>query len=135
MLRACAQFLHTISTCLIWWTFLNWVISVYICSSKETKKDKKGSKYQDIKNDLAAAIVQIRRSEELNKKREREYQETLAAMQRRIQELEGRNPFSFIEFHNVNEMSPIWEPFFWGGKGGVCYYRVCYYQVENVCSS
>ena len=102
---------------LIWRTFLTWVISVYIYSSKETKKDKKGSKYQDIKNNLAAAIVQIKRSEELNKKCEREYQETLAAMQRRIQELEGRNPFSFIEFHNVNEMSPIWEPFF-GGVGG-----------------
>jgi len=50
-------------------------------------------KYQDIKNDLAAALVQIRRSEELNKKRQQEYQETLAAMQRRIQELEGRNFF------------------------------------------
>ena len=54
-----------------------------------------------MKNDLAAAIVQIRRSEELNKKREQEYQETLAAMKRRIQELEGKNLFSFIEFSYV----------------------------------
>ena len=54
-----------------------------------------------MKNDLAAAIVQIRRSEELNKKHEQEYQETLAAMKRRIQELEGKNLFSFIEFSYV----------------------------------
>ena len=105
--RSRAPRLCTISTFLIWRFFPTWGISAYIYCSKETKKDKKGSKYHNIKNDLAAAIFQIRRSKELNKKREPEYQETLAAMQRRIQELEGRNPFSFVEFYNLNEMSPI----------------------------
>lgn len=57
----------------------------------ETKKDKTVSqkKFRDVKNDLAAAMDQIRRSEALNKQREVEYQQTMAGMQRRIEELEG----------------------------------------------
>lgn len=61
----------------------------------ETTKNKTASvtKYKELKHDLASALDKIRRSEELNRKREQEFQETLAAMQRHIVELEGRNIF------------------------------------------
>lgn len=89
-----------LTSCDWYGTFLTCIISVCVYSSGKTKKHKKASKYKDLKNDLAAAIVQIKRSEEHNRKREREYQETVAVMKRRVQELEGRYPFSFIEFQN-----------------------------------
>ena len=46
-------------------------------------------KFKEAKNDLQAAMKQLKNSEELNRKKEEEYQETIAAMQRRIKELEG----------------------------------------------
>lgn len=46
-------------------------------------------KFKEAKNDLQAAMKQLKNSEELNRKKEEEYLETIAAMQRRIKELEG----------------------------------------------
>jgi len=46
-------------------------------------------KFKDIQSDLAAARERIWQSDELYKKREAEYQATIAAMQQRIEELEG----------------------------------------------
>ena len=50
-------------------------------------------KFKEVKNDLAAVLEKMRRSEELNKKREAEHRETITAMRRRIEELEGRKHF------------------------------------------
>ena len=68
---------------------------VDIYSSVESTQNKTVSvtKYKELKDDLASALDKIKRSEELNRKREQEFQETLAAMQRRIVELEGRIRF------------------------------------------
>ena len=46
-------------------------------------------KFKEAKNDLQAAMKQLKKSEELNRKKEEEYQETIAALERRIAELEG----------------------------------------------
>lgn len=61
----------------------------------ETTKNKTVSvtKYKELKYDLAS---KIRRSKEMNRKREQEFQETLAAMQRRVVELKGRIFFLFL---------------------------------------
>ena len=46
-------------------------------------------KFKEAKNDLQAAMKQLKNLEELNRKKEEEYQETIAALERRIEELEG----------------------------------------------
>jgi len=43
-----------------------------------------------MKSDLAAARERIRQSDEMYKKKEAEYQATIAAMQKRIEDLEGK---------------------------------------------
>ena len=51
-------------------------------------------KFKDVKNDLGAVLEKMRRTEELSKKREAGHRETIAAMRRRIEELEGRKHYS-----------------------------------------
>ena len=46
-------------------------------------------KYNDLKDELAAVLEHSKSIEELCKRREDEFQQTVAAMQRRIDELEG----------------------------------------------
>lgn len=74
----------------------------------ETTKNKTVSvtKYKELKHDLAS---QIRPSKEMNRKREQEFQETLAAMQRRIVELKGRIFFFFFFLSRkvLNEIAVI----------------------------
>lgn len=50
-------------------------------------------KFKEAKNDLQATMKQLKTLEELNRKKEEEYQETIAAMQRRIEELQGMQNF------------------------------------------
>ena len=47
-------------------------------------------KYDDLKDELAAVLEHSKSFEELCKRREGEFQQTIAAMQRRIDELQGR---------------------------------------------
>ena len=69
----------------------------FVYSVEETSKDARGEgqktsstkKFKDIKSGLEASRERIRRSDELYKKVEAEYQATIAAMQKRIEELEG----------------------------------------------
>lgn len=69
-----------------------------VYSVEETNKAARGKgektsptkKLKDIKSDLAAARERIRQSDELYKKKEAEYQATIAAMQKRIEDLEGK---------------------------------------------
>ena len=69
----------------------------FVYSVEETSKDARGEgqktsstkKFKDIKSGLEAARERIRRSDELYKKVEAEYQATIEAMQKRIEELEG----------------------------------------------
>lgn len=72
--------------------FVSFVYSVEETNKATRKKIEKTSmakKFKDIQSDLAAAREWIRQSDELYKKREAEYQATIAAMQQRIEELEG----------------------------------------------
>ena len=69
----------------------------FVYSVEETSKAARGKgektsstkKFKDIENDLEAARERIRRFDELYKKMEAEYRATIAAMQKRIEELEG----------------------------------------------
>ena len=69
----------------------------FVYSVEETSKDARGErqktsstkKFKDIKSGLEASRERIRRSDELYKKVEAEYQATIAAMKKRIEELEG----------------------------------------------
>jgi len=73
----------------------------------ETTKNKTVSvtKYKELKHDLAS---KIRRSKEMNRKREQEFQETLTAMQRRVVELKGKIFFFFFPSRKVlNEIAVI----------------------------
>ena len=82
--------------------FLTLEFSNDIYRSEEIKKPgHKGKekmvpqkKFKEVKNELAAVLENMRRTEELNKKREAEHRETIAAMRRRIEELEGRKHYS-----------------------------------------
>ena len=56
---------------------------------EKIEKTSMAKKFKDIQSDLAAVRERIRQSDELYKKREAEYQATRAAMQQRIEELEG----------------------------------------------
>ena len=79
-----------------------YLFSNNIYRSEESKKPgHKGKekvvpqkKFKEVKNDLAAVLEKMRRSEELNKKREGEHRETIAAMRKRIEELEGTKHYS-----------------------------------------
>ena len=69
----------------------------FVYSVEETSKAARGKgektsstkKFKDIENDLEAAWERIQRFDELYKKMEAEYRATIAAMQKRIEELEG----------------------------------------------
>ena len=61
---------------------------VHSCETSETATVSK-KKYNDLKDELAAVLEHSKSFEELCKRREDEFQQTVAAMQRCIDELEG----------------------------------------------
>lgn len=65
-----------------------------IHSSEESKRKKQ-------KDELRDVLARMKQMDELFKKREKEHMETIAAMQKRIQELEGT-----IKPRSIYESSP-----------------------------
>ena len=74
----------------------------YICPVK----DKDCARKKDIKIELSSLLEQMKKSEELHKKREEEHLATIAAMQRRIDDLEGINN-SMKSWCSVDEQEKV----------------------------
>ncbi|PFX17755.1 hypothetical protein AWC38_SpisGene17912 [Stylophora pistillata] len=68
-------------------------LELYRCGTSNKSGQKRPEKtvpekiFKEAKNDLQAAMKQLKRSEEVNRKKEEDYQETIAALERRIEEL------------------------------------------------
>ena len=77
---------------------------------------RSSKRFKDIKSDLEAAQERIRRSNELHKKMEAEYQAMIAAMQKRIEEVQGtKKQRSQVCFHTFFQI--LWTPAVTARKG------------------
>ena len=63
--------------------------SFNFCSSENAKGAVAKKRYNALKDDLAALVESKKKSDELSKRREEELLQTIAAMQKRIEQLEG----------------------------------------------
>ena len=63
--------------------------SFNLCSSENAKGVVAKKRYNALKDDLAALVESKKKSDELSKRREEELLQTIAAMQKRIEQLEG----------------------------------------------
>ena len=98
---------------LTWALFLTCGCSYGIYSSVETStsvqsktKTVPGKKFKDLKIELSSVLEQMKKSEELHKKREEEHLAMIAAMQRCIDDLEGINN-SMKSWCSVDEQEKV----------------------------
>lgn len=63
--------------------------SFNLCSSENAKGAVAKKHYNALKDDLAALVESKKKSDELSKRREEELLQTIAAMQKRMEQLEG----------------------------------------------
>ena len=63
-----------------------------VCSSETAKGAVPKKRYHAVKDDLAALVERKNKSDELFKRREEQLLQTIAAMQKRIENLEGTPP-------------------------------------------
>ena len=61
-----------------------------LCSSETVQGAVPKKRYHAVKDDLAALVESKKKSDELSKRREEELVQTIAAMQQRIEQLEGK---------------------------------------------